>query len=95
MRPRDRNNYITSYIVRLKQTATNSIREVTVQSPLRITIGNLTGNTLYAVDVIAISVFNNETLLSNESSIDFTTETGRKCLLRILIHTYYGSPVSQ
>lgn len=76
-RPGDRNNYVTSYNVTLKQTATNTIREFIVQSR-SLTIGNLTGNTPYTIDVFSMSVFGNDTLLSNASSANFITPTGRE-----------------
>jgi len=76
-RPGDWSNYVTSYNVTLKHTDTNSIREFIVQSTSLI-IGNLTGNTPYTVDVSTISVFGIDTLLSNSSSENIITPTGRE-----------------
>ena len=79
-RPGNWNNYVMAYNITLKNTATNATREFIVQST-SITIGDLTGNTPYSVDVLAMSVFGNDTFLSNASSVDFITPTGREFYL--------------
>ena len=78
-RPRERNDFIASYLVTLNNPSTNTATNYTVSAPsTSLVVEALTGNTMYSFNVVAVTVFSREVLNSNVTSTTATTETGSK-----------------
>ena len=78
-KPHNRSEYITTYLVILRDPSAKTATNFTVPSPdTSLMVGALTGNTMYNFDVIAVTVFNGEQLYSNVTSTQVTTQTGRE-----------------
>ena len=85
-RPSERNDFIASYLVILRNPSGNTDKNFTVSAPsTSLVLEALTGNTMYSVNVIAVTVFNGELLNSNVTSTTVTTQTGSKLILFISV----------
>ena len=87
-KPNERNNFIASYLVILRNPPANTANNFTVPTPrTSLIIEALTGNTLYMFDVIAVTMFNGKLLNSNVTSTSVTTQTGSKFYLILRLST--------
>ena len=76
-KPRNRSEYITAYLVTLRDPSAKTAMNFTVPSPTTsLMVEGLTGNTMYRFNVIAVSMFNGEQLYSNVTSTQVTTPSG-------------------
>ena len=76
-KPNSRNEYITSYFVTMRDNSAKTVTNFTVTAPdTSLMVEALTGNTLYNFDVVVISVFIGEQLISNVTSTHVITPTG-------------------
>lgn len=78
-RPHNRSEYISTYLVILRDPSAKTATNITMLSPdTSLMVGALAGNTMYSIDVTAITEFNGEQLYSNITSAQVTTPTGRE-----------------
>ena len=88
-RPNERNNFIASYLVILRDPSANTASNFTVSAPrTSIVVEALTGNTMYTFDVVAVTVFNGKLLNSNVTSTSVTTQTGSKLCTFNFVYIY-------
>lgn len=77
-KPNDRNEYIHSYFVTLRNLSSNNIvTNFTIPvGTTSLMVKSLMGNTQYTFDVIAVSIFNGKQLNSNTTHTDVITPIG-------------------